>query len=179
MPRGSLPGERRGGRPPGAKNKSTREREREQSWIAAGRVPTDAIPISMRDTSMMPALAAAERIDKIDPLAREVLNTFMKIYMGRAAFFQPKPKVNEEGKQIGDSNPNADEPLFNAYATRAVDTAAKLAPYQSPQYRAIFVAPPPAQTNGSKKRYTLTVIDNNNGRAIEADVDKPESEIPE
>ena len=169
---GSKPGERRGGRQKGTPNLKTTERRllEKRAQDAGGRV--------VEDKSAVPMIQAAERLDRErgDLLGREVINVFMKLWMGRAAHFQPKPKVKEDGKTWYDSNPNGNEGLFEKYSRLAVDAGAKLAPYQSPQYRAIFVAPPPAQpTNGDGvKRYTLTVVDNFNGRTIEADMDRPD-----
>ena len=173
---GSKRGERRGGRVAGTPNRKTVERDliAKRERENGGRDQDDTSPTPIKDTSTLPMLATAEAADRVNPLGREVLNTFMRIYMGRAAFFQPRPQLGEDGRVVRDTNPNSNEGLFNQYAARAVETAAKLAPYQSPQYRAIFVAPPPTANGGvGKKRYTLTVVDNSNGRTINAEIDRP------
>lgn len=40
-------------------------------------------------------------------------------------------------------NPNADEDKFGKWARLAIECAAKLAPYQSPTFRAVVVGPTP------------------------------------
>jgi len=77
-------------------------------------------------------------------LAKEVLEEFMLLFAGMAAAYQPLPP--------GTPVPPGREPneaKFITYAKLATDTAADLAPYQSPTFRAIGVmAPNPDQRPG-------------------------------
>jgi len=70
-------------------------------------------------------------------LAKEVLEEFMLLFAGMAAAYQPLPP--------GTPVPPGREPneaKFITYAKLATDTAADLAPYQSPTFRAIGVMAP-------------------------------------
>lgn len=102
----------------GTKNRSTIEKERIAAEIAARTV------------------ADARINDK--PLAKEVLDNFMQLFAGLAAHHQPWP--SSQGK-----NPNEDESKFRYYASMAVSTADRLAPFQSPTFKSIELrTPPPA-----------------------------------
>lgn len=68
-------------------------------------------------------------------LAREVLEEFMFLFAGMAAHHQPPPP--------GAVNLNENEEAFRYYAGMAVDTAAALAQYQSPKFRAVVQMAPP------------------------------------
>lgn len=137
MPRGgSKPGERRGGRVKGVPNKATMER----ALIAAN------------------TLVKSRAADK--KLAKEVLDDFMALFAGMAAHYQPTPPHAMQQNQYG--NPAE----FEKYARLAVQCAKDLAPYQSPTFRAIVVAPALEQTSGRKQtRFTLTIFQDS-GHAI-------------
>lgn len=124
MPRGGTePGNRRGGRKKGTPNKTTVERA-----LVAEQV-----------------LARAEM--RGEKLAKEVLNEFMKTFAGMAATYQPLPP----GVMMAPSGRDPNEPMFEKYARLAVDTAHKLAAYQSPTFKAILMPTPvqePARPTG-------------------------------
>lgn len=69
-------------------------------------------------------------------LAREVLDDFMALFTGMAAMHQPLPDgvVPMNGQK-------PDEAKFLLFAQLAVDTAAELAPYQSPKFKATIQLP--------------------------------------
>ena len=69
MPRGSKPGERRGGRQKGGKNRATLERA-----VVAERI--------LKETQMTGR-----------KLGKEVLEEFMNMFGGMAASFQPQPTM--------------------------------------------------------------------------------------
>jgi hypothetical protein len=101
-------------------------------------------------------------------MAKEVLDEFMIVFAGMAAAYQPLPPGSQQTK------PGADANLFEKWARLAVETAAKLAPYQSPTFRAIVVAPPPAEKDKDSevKRFTLTVFEG--GRRLPATMTEPQ-----
>ncbi len=70
-----------------------------------------------------------------EKLAKEVLNDFMKLFAGMAATAQPLP----DGMAIPQGR-KPDQEDFDKYARLAVETAAKLAPYQSPTFKAVAVS---------------------------------------
>jgi hypothetical protein len=67
-------------------------------------------------------------------LAKEVLEDFMLLFAGMAAHFQPAPPG-------AGPNPHADEDNFWKCSEAAIDCAVKLAPYQSPTFKAVAVVP--------------------------------------
>jgi len=112
MPNGVRPGERRGGRKKGTPNKATRERV-----LLAKRI--------LEEQKGRPGRK----------LAREVLDDFMHLFLGMAAQHQPLPIGMAAGPG---QQPN--EPKFLEFAKLAIDTAAQLAPYQSPKLKAVLVS---------------------------------------
>lgn len=132
---GSKPGERRGGRKPGTRNRKTLEQLKLQA-ANASRV----VEIAARDNRK---------------LAKDVLEEFMLLFAGMAAVSQPLPPgaVATPGRIPHDEK-------FEKYATLAVDCAKALAKYQSPTFRAIVIAPPPPTgPTEQRKRFTLTIFD--------------------
>jgi len=89
-------------------------------------------------------------------LATDVLEDFMNLFAGMAAFYQPMPD--------GTIPPNRrpDENKFEKYARLTIKVAGELAPYQSATFRAILAAAPAPKTQpGELKRvFTLQVFDN-------------------
>lgn len=108
----------KGGRPRGALNLKTRETLERQRLEEQAKKAERAAEI------------AARRHIK---LAKDVLEDFMQLFAGMAAAHQPWPE--QQGH-----NPNENEAKFEKYARLAVDTASKLAPFQSPTFKAIAVA---------------------------------------
>jgi hypothetical protein len=85
-------------------------------------------------------------------LAKEVLEDFMLLFAGMAAHHQPTPPGHPQ-------NPHESKTEFLRYAGMAIDCAHKLAPYQSPTFRAVMVAPAPdANAPEKRKRFTLTIF---------------------
>jgi hypothetical protein len=77
-------------------------------------------------------------------LAKERLEELMEIFIGATAYFQPTVAIGTQ------PNPNQDWGEFEKWGRLAMECAAKLAPYQSPTFRAVMVsAPPPAQPEGN------------------------------
>jgi hypothetical protein len=143
MPRGgSKPGERRGGRQKGTPNKVTAE----QALIA--------------ERVLAKAKVSGRRLGK------EVLDYYMHVFAEiadaeRAAALTEKPE-----------NAREHEARFERFARYAIDCAHKLAPYQSPTFRAIQIAPPQNEQLNKVTRFRLTIFDN------ERDVDVIEHESP-
>ncbi len=92
-------------------------------------------------------------------LGKEVIEEFMFLFAGMAAFYQPTPPGASK-------NVNESEGKFVQYATLAVDAAAELAKYQSPTFKAIAVSatppPPPAAQPGDNAK----VINLNDAAAL-------------
>jgi hypothetical protein len=138
MPKGgSKPGERRGGRQRGTPNKTTMER----------------LLRAERET----AVAQAEG----RKLAKEVLDDFMVLFAGMAAHHQPMPRG-----QAAPPGRQPDEAKFEKYARLAIATAADLAPYQSPTFKAIAVMAPQIPALGGGDVLSLE-------HAVEMSVDDP------
>jgi hypothetical protein len=136
---GSIPG---AGRKKGQKNKATIERE------------------------LIAARQAEKRIDEAvnsgRKLGKDVLDDFMQLFAGIAASYQPVAPDVWEGmteEQKAKRTPNPVE--FEKWARLAVHCATKLAPYQSPTFQAIMIAPPPPDPRlaGQRKRFTLTIFE--------------------
>lgn len=152
MPRGAKPGERRGGRSVGTRNKATIEKA-----LIAEEVTKRATMEGRK-------------------LGKEVLDEFMSVFAAMAAVNQPRPSRQPDGT-VKLEGGNIEE--FEKWARLAVDVAAKLTPYQSPTFRAVVIAPPPPPRGGTRKRFTLTIFEGS-GRApahspaqIEAKANKP------
>jgi hypothetical protein len=129
MPR-AVKGQRFGGRLKGVPNKATIER------------------------ALLAERAIAEAKANAKPLAREVLDQFMQLFAGMAAHHQPMP-----AGQMAPPDRNPDETKFEKWARLAVQCAKDLAPYQSPTFRAIVVAPTPESPRGKITRFTLEIFD--------------------
>ena len=108
---GPKKGERRGGRSKGTPNRATVE-----AALEAER-----------------AVEVAKKTGR--KLGKEILDDFAQLFAGMAAYYQPSPK----GAPL--QNRNSNEEKFERYAMMAVNTAAKLAEFQSPKFRAVAVVP--------------------------------------
>lgn len=147
MPAGSKPGERRGGRPKGVPNKKTIER------LEAERIERQVqseLARRLKDADRAEkALEAAKARGK--KLAKDVLAELMEAFYGVAAMYQPIPagQIIPPGR-----TPNEDK--FEKWGRLTGEIAGKLAPFQSPTFRAIqvvaptpeSVAPAPRQIEG-------------------------------
>lgn len=125
MPRGSRPGERRGGRKTGTPNRSTLEKraiiEREQREAAA--VVPEVAQQLMRDPNGGRVTKTTARL-----LGKEVMRECMMFFRGLAGRHQP-------------GGPAPDMKLCIQYLKLAGEFADKLAPYESPRLAAIQVSP--------------------------------------
>lgn len=136
MPRRYKPTGKPGGRPAGAKNKATIERELREAQEAERKVEE--------------ARTSGRR------LAKDMLDDFMHKFAQVAASFQPVPANTPPPEGV---TPNPNE--FERWAKLAVECAKALAKYQSPTFQAIMVAPPPPDPTqeGQRRRFTLTIFD--------------------
>lgn len=74
---------------------------------------------------------------------------------GMAAYYQPTfPGMSQQ-------NANGDEGKFEKWYRLFAETATRLAPFESPTFRAVMVAPPPPQKSGAGRTtvFTLTIFD--------------------
>ncbi len=99
-------------------------------------------------------------------LGKEVIDHYMHVFAEiadteRAAALAEKPE-----------NARGHEARFERFARYAIDCAYKLAPYQSPTYRAIEIEPPQNEQQNKVMRFRLTIFDN------ERDVDMIKHELP-
>lgn len=101
------------GRKPGQLNRATQERE-----ILAQRILAEQ---------------AGRKPDK--KLGKEVLDDFMHLFAGLAAYHQPVPKNMQAPL---DREP--DESKFKEYAGFAIKCASELANYQSPKFKAVAIS---------------------------------------
>ena len=144
--RGAKPGERRGGRAKGKKNRATIERE-----LLAERI--------LNENSSKPGRK----------LGKEVLEEFTVMFGGLAGAFQPQPSV--PGAPITPADLEAwskgpKEPMFEKYAKLALKAAEALAQYQSPKFASVSVpAPPPPSTGAVRKKFTVGIFDGQGRRA--------------
>lgn len=129
-------GNKTGGRSRGTPNKRTTER------LEAERI----------------AKQAQQEVDKArqanTKLGKDVLEEFMKTFAGMAAYHQPVP----EGMAIPTGR-KPDEAKFLTYARLAAETAAKLAEFQSPKFKAIQVMTPPPNLPAPSKEGNVVMID--------------------
>lgn len=84
------------------------------------------------------------------PLAKEVLEDFMHLTAGMAAFYQPTAPGQP-------GNPNQDEAKFWQAALACKEFAKALAPYQSPTFKAIMGMP--AMPSSAPEKATDKQID--------------------
>ena len=135
MARGASKGERRGGRAKGTPNKATVER----------------------------ALIAEQEIEKAAAsgrkLAKEWMQEFLPVLAGMTAYYQPTfPGMTQQ-------NANGDPDKFEKWYGHFLKTATELAPFESPTFRAVMVAPPPPQKSGGRVTvFTLTIFDEQHGQ---------------
>jgi hypothetical protein len=178
--RGAKPGERRGGRQKGTRNRAELERNLIARNVAAAMQAMNGERRLLEAKSEAEAIAAEKQIveakRKQIPLAKDAMATFLGIFMSRASFYnskgvEPDP-ADSTGKTLRDKNPHANESKFEKWAMRAVETAKALAPYQSPTYRAVLVAPAPPEST-VPRRFTLTIHDSRNGNAAIVQTNAP------
>lgn len=106
------------------------------------------IPGSKNKATIEKAIIAEQINDRAkmkngNPLAKEVLEKFMMLFAGMASQEQAL-LINPPEATAEDRNPRRGSiDQLERWAKNAIDTAAKLAPYQSPTFRAIITTPPP------------------------------------
>lgn len=99
-------------------------------------------------------------------LAKDTLDDLVMVFMEMADAYKPAP--------TGQDKLGASEEKFEKWARLAMEAARALAPYQSPTFRAIVVAPAPTEKDatGEVKRFTLTVFEG--GRRLPATLTGPQ-----
>lgn len=133
MPRGARPGERRGGREKGTRNKATverleRERIAEQIAAAAGHPGAGA--------------AVAKAMETNRPLAKTELEDVIPILKSiMAHFMNPTIVAAKSGAPVS----KAEWDHVRTWIELFVDVCTKLAPFQSPTYRAMLVSMTPGE----------------------------------
>ena len=136
--KGSKPGERRGGRKKGVKNKATLEREAKAKLELERKFKAEK---AKRDRKL--TIADVETIGDAKELIggppaklmKEIGFEFTQIFAGLAMHVRPRGK-KPDGKDI---NPDADERLFLEYAKIAMTGAKEFAQYESPKLSAVMV----------------------------------------
>lgn len=132
MPRGAKPGERRGGRAVGTKNRATIERA-----IIAERITNEAEMAGRK-------------------LGKEQLEEFMVLFAGLAASFQPQATDREAIKVWAGTS---SEPMFEKYAKLSCACAEKLAEFQSPKMGRVQTVAPPPPPRQVQKRFSISVFE--------------------
>lgn len=102
---------------------------------------------------------AVQAGQKAKPLAKDVLEDFMHLTAGMAAFYQP----TAPGQPV---NANQNEEKFWQAALACKEFAKALAPYQSPTFRAITTVPAPSMPSGGPKQIEGKVVDLNDAAAL-------------
>jgi hypothetical protein len=123
-------GVRPGGKKKGTKNKATVRREEYE------RIAREAAAAVVGEQSMAETFDRKTTPDK--KRAKKVLETFMELFAGMAATYQPLPPGQELGPEEKKRR-SPDENRFKEYATLAVETAKALAPFQDPRYSAMVI----------------------------------------
>lgn len=139
MPRGSQPGERRGGRRAGTPNKDSVLRKRGE---AAARAAAQIAGADPKTADLVAASPAAKLLS-----GKEILTRFSNLYAGLAAFYQPYPQWtrDERTQKLVNANPNYDEERFLIYSKLACQAGDRVADFTDPRYRAIAVAMTPGE----------------------------------
>jgi hypothetical protein len=149
MPAGSKPGERRGN--------------------AKGGKPLNETIIKGEAAERVLAAASASG----RKLAVDVLDDFMGLFAGMAAYYQPMPDGTVQPGRHPDEN------KFEKYARLTIKVAGELAPYQSATFRAILAPAAPNQTNPKnlKRKFTLLVFDNERPQQVSDDAKQIEGKV--
>jgi hypothetical protein len=125
-------GRKTGGRGKGGRNKATLEREEKARLDLIAQIERERGATEMStDVAAAAEIVADAKVAGVK-LAKDVLQDFMQLFAGKAAFHQAWPPAM--GK-----NPNEDPKEFLSNAQMAVSIAKDLAPYQSPKLTAVMV----------------------------------------
>lgn len=151
MPRGAMPGERRGGRKKGKLNKATLER-----------------------AALAERIMAEQQGKPGRKLGKELLEDFAVMFAGLAASFQPTPPVPGAPLSATDMEEWAKsykEPLFEKYAKLAAKCASEFADFQSPRLNRVQMpTPAPDPCGPTRTRFTLSIFDHQ-GRPAPRSID--------
>lgn len=158
MARGAKPGERRGGRAKGKKNRATIERAAVAEKLIA-------------EAAGKPGRA----------LAKHRLEEFADMFGGLAGAFQPigtGPNKEVTAQDMELWGKSYREPLFEKYAKLAAKCFSDVADYQSPKMGTVQVAAPPPDNRGPvTKKFTIAIFDGQ-GRPAPRHIDvKPNSSV--
>lgn len=97
-------------------------------------------------------------------LGKELLEEFAVMFAGLAASFQPTPLVAGQTLSAADMETWAKsykEPLFEKYAKLAAKCANDFADFQSPRMGTVQVPAPPPESRGQvKRKFTISIFDN-------------------
>ena len=129
-----------------------------------GARPGAGAPRGPRKATIEKALIAEREIEGAKAsgrkLAKEYLQEFLPVLAGMAAWYQPTfPGMVQQ-------NQHGDEAKFEKWYRLFAETATRLAPFESPTFRAVMVAPPPPQKPGAGRVtvFTLTIFDEEHGQ---------------
>jgi hypothetical protein len=157
MPRGAMPGERRGGRKKGKLNKATLER-----------------------AALAERIMAEQKGKPGRKLGKELLEDFAVMFAGLAASFQPAPIRAASAGQPQPPLTSEDmeawaksykEPLFEKYAKLAAKCANDFADFQSPRLSRVQTPMPAPDAHGpTRTRFTLSIFDHQ-GRPVPRSID--------
>lgn len=121
--------------------------------------PRKATLKRIEDAATIAATEMAQAEVNGKKLAKDVLEDFMLLFAGMAAFYQPTaPNAPQQ-------NVNGSETKFLQYGELAITAAKALAPYQSPTFRAVAVSLTPDMTQPPKPGAGL-VIDLNDPTVV-------------
>lgn len=140
MPKGSKPGERRGGRQKGMPNKATIQR-----------------------AALAEKILAEQAGQPGRKLGKDLLEEFATMFAGLAASFQPVASIPGAPLSAQDMETWAKsyrEPLFEKYAKLAAKCANDFADFQSPRMGTVQVAAPAPESRGQvRKKFTVGIFD--------------------
>jgi predicted NBD/HSP70 family sugar kinase len=129
---GAKPGERRGGRKKGVKNKATLERQARAAADLAKIAELERLAEGAKDEVQRAAIAGKK-------LMKDIAFDFAALFASMAAYYQPQPVI-VNGRVVSlEGNPNADEAKFDRYSVLAAQTSIQAAKYQSPSFSAMVV----------------------------------------
>lgn len=161
MPRGGARARSGRKRGPGKAKREALERERISAQLAETPEGAAAKAAQAGTSTDMRAVSRGRK------LAKERLEDLLEIATGMAGYYQRPLNPNAP------PNPNANQAEFEKWFRLAMQCSALAAPYQSPTFRAIVVAPAP-DTNQpeQRRRFTLSIFDN-----PRQSLDQPDVEI--
>lgn len=103
--------------------------------VGAGRKRGGANKATIEREALAQRILAEQAGKPGKKLGKEVLDDFMQLFTGLAAFHQPLPPG-----QLAGPNQAPDEEKFKTYAKFAIECAKELAGYQSPRLKAVLLS---------------------------------------